>query len=110
MKDCRSKLTHNGKRKLRLLVSFHIFDSLVGRVLVKLIKCLGKHVSPGKSNQRIWRESRFDEAIAHLDKGKTADQALVLSRKIGLVFGVRLRIMSRETPTHLLVVPPMYWL
>ena len=43
MRDCRSKLTHNGKSKVHLLVSFHIFDSLVGRVLVKLIECLGKH-------------------------------------------------------------------
>ena len=42
MKDFRSKITHNGKRKVNLLVSFHIFDSLVGRVLVKLIKCLEK--------------------------------------------------------------------
>ena len=40
MKDCRSKLTHIRKRKLHLLVSFHILDSLVGRVLVKLIKVI----------------------------------------------------------------------
>ena len=78
MRDCRSKLIQNGKRKVHLLVSFHIFDSLVGRVLVKLIKCLGKHVFPGKKSKMIWRQIR---AIAHHRAGSS--RTITINTRVG---------------------------
>ena len=68
MRDCRSKLTHNGKSKVHLLVSFHIFDSLVGRVLVKLIECLGKHFHPGEVKDFGAKGSPRSSPRAHSDQ------------------------------------------
>ena len=92
---------------MHLLVSFHIFDSVVGRVLVKLVRCLGKH-SGFPREEVFWRQRLYPQPtcllvsvntadadqntrgvwerlhmITHWGKGRTADQTGGSSKKIG---------------------------
>ena len=85
MRDCRSKLTHNGKSKVHLLLSFHIFDSLVGRVLVKLIECLGKHFPREKSKILAPKGAHRAHVKAHVSFGSADPKARGLwERDIGV--------------------------